>query len=167
MYIEISDETGQVSQDLQQMLLGLLEEAAKHIGQEGEEMAVTFVDNARIQAINREYRNIDHPTDVVSLEYKPESPVLIHEADMVEDPHLADILAEYDSYIGTLYISIDKAKEQADAYGHSYERELGFLAVHGFLHISGYDHKKSADEKEMFTLQEEILTAYGLTRESE
>ena len=61
-------------------------------------------------------------------------------------------------------ISVERAKEQAEEYGHSYDRELGFLALHGFLHINGYDHMNPEDEKEMFTLQKEILDAYGLKR---
>ena len=61
--------------------------------------------------------------------------------------------------------SVKKAREQAEEYGHSFEREMGFLAVHGFLHINGYDHYTPEEEKEMFGLQEEILTAYGLTRQ--
>ena len=61
-------------------------------------------------------------------------------------------------------ISVERAKEQAQEYGHSFDRELGFLAVHGFLHLNGYDHMTPEDEKEMFTLQEDILTAYGLKR---
>ena len=74
-------------------------------------------------------------------------------------------LVLFDTYIGELFISIDKAREQAEEYGHSFEREMGFLAVHGFLHINGYDHYTPEEEKEMFGLQEEILTAYGLTRQ--
>ncbi len=62
-------------------------------------------------------------------------------------------------------IMSDKAHEQAEDYGHSFEREMGFLAVHGFLHINGYDHYTPEEEAEMFGLQEEILTAYGLTRQ--
>ena len=61
-------------------------------------------------------------------------------------------------------ISLDKTKEQAQEYGHSFERELGFLALHGFLHINGYDHMTKEDEKVMFGLQKEILDAYGLKR---
>ncbi|EHE91867.1 Putative metal-binding protein [Streptococcus thermophilus CNCM I-1630] len=78
---------------------------------------------------------------------------------------MAEMMGEFDSYIGELFISIDKAREQAEEYGHSYEREMGFLAVHGFLHINGYDHYTPEEEAEMFGLQEEILTAYGLTRQ--
>ena len=66
--------------------------------------------------------------------------------------------------LGDIMISVERAKEQAEEYGHSFDRELGFLAVHGFLHLNGYDHMTPEDEKEMFTLQEDILTAYGLKR---
>ena len=66
--------------------------------------------------------------------------------------------------IGDIIISVDRAKEQAEEYGHSLERELGFLALHGFLHLNGYDHQTEEEEKEMTGLQTEILTAYGLTR---
>ena len=90
---------------------------------------------------------------------------LYDEEDLAENPELAEMMAEFDTYIGELFISIDKAREQAEEYGHSFEREMGFLAVHGFLHINGYDHYTPEEEKEMFGLQEEILTAYGLTRQ--
>ena len=66
--------------------------------------------------------------------------------------------------IGDIVISLDRAKEQAEDYGHSLERELGFLALHGFLHLNGYDHQTEEEEAEMTGLQQEILDAYGLTR---
>ena len=72
-----------------------------------------------------------------------------------------ELLEEMDPFIGELFISIDKAAEQAADYGHSIEREYGWLAVHGFLHINGYDHYTPEEESEMFGLQEEILTAYA------
>ncbi|MBY5033761.1 rRNA maturation RNase YbeY [Streptococcus gallinaceus] len=165
MYIEMVDETGQVSSQMQEQITELLNFAASNIGKENKEMAVTFVNNARVHEVNLEYRGIDRPTDVVSLEYKPEQEILFDEEDLAENPELAEMMDEFDSYIGELYISIDKAREQAEDYGHSYEREMGFLAVHGFLHINGYDHYTPEEEAEMFGLQEEILTAYGLTRE--
>lgn len=165
MYIEMVDETGQVSQDMQEQMLDLLNFAAQKIGKEKKEMAVTFVDNARVHEVNLAYRGIDRPTDVVSLEYKPETEIIFGEEDLLDNPELAEMMEDFDSYIGELYISIDKAREQAEDYGHSFEREMGFLAVHGFLHINGYDHYAPEEEAEMFGLQEEILTAYGLTRE--
>lgn len=165
MYIEMVDETRQVPEEMQEQIRGLLEFAAQKIGKEQKEMAVTFVDNARVHEVNLEYRGIDRPTDVVSLEYKPETELVFDEEDLLENPDLGELLEDFDAYIGELYISIDKAYEQAEEYGHSFEREMGFLAVHGFLHINGYDHYTPEEEAEMFGLQEEILTAYGLTRE--
>ncbi|HEL2402161.1 TPA: rRNA maturation RNase YbeY [Streptococcus suis] len=165
MYIEMIDETGQVSAQMQEQIADLLQFAAEKIGKQNKEMAVTFVDNKRVHEVNLEYRGIDRPTDVVSLEYKPENEIFFDEEDLQDNPELAEMMEDFDAYIGELYISIDKAREQAEDYGHSYEREMGFLAVHGFLHINGYDHYRPEDEAEMFGLQEEILTAYGLTRE--
>lgn len=165
MYIEMIDETGQVSAQMQEQITDLLQFAAEKIGKQNKEMAVTFVDNARVHEVNLEYRGIDRPTDVVSLEYKPEQEIVFDEEDLLDNPELAEMMEDFDAYIGELFISIDKAREQAEDYGHSFDREMGFLAVHGFLHINGYDHYTSEEEAEMFGLQEEILTAYGLTRE--
>ena len=165
MYVEMVDETGQVSPEIMKQTLDLLNFAAERLGKKKKEMAVTFVTNERSHQLNLEYRDTDRPTDVISLEYKPEIPFTFEEEDLADNPELAEMLDEFDSYIGELFISVDKAQEQAEAYGHSFEREMGFLAVHGFLHINGYDHYTPEEEKEMFTLQEEILTAYGLTRQ--
>ena len=159
------DETGQVSPEIMKQTLDLLNFAAERLGKEKKEMAVTFVTNERSHQLNLKYRDTDRPTDVISLEYKPEIPFTFEEEDLADNPELAEMLDEFDSYIGELFISVDKAQEQAAEYGHSFEREMGFLAVHGFLHINGYDHYTPEEEKEMFTLQEEMLTAYGLSRQ--
>ena len=164
MYIEIVDETGQVSEEIIKQTQDVLEFAAQKTGKEKKEMAVTFVSNARSHELNLEYRDTDRPTDVISLEYKPELDIAVDEEDLLDHPELAEMLEDFDAYIGELFISVDKAREQAEEYGHSFEREMGFLAVHGFLHINGYDHYTPEEEAEMFGLQEEILTAYGLTR---
>lgn len=158
------DETGQVSEEILKQTQEILEFAAQKTGKENKEMAVTFVSNARSHELNLEYRDTDRPTDVISLEYKPELDIAVDEEDLLEHPELAEMLEDFDAYIGELFISVDKAREQAEEYGHSFEREMGFLAVHGFLHINGYDHYTPEEEAEMFGLQEEILTAYGLTR---
>ena len=165
MYVEMVDETGQVSPEMMKQTLDLLHFAAERLGKETKEMGVIFVTNERSHQLNLEYRDTDRPTDVISLEYKPETPFTFEEEDLADNPELAEMLDEFDSYIGELFISVDKAQEQAAEYGHSFEREMGLLAVHGFLHINGYDHYTPEEEKEMFTLQEEILTAYGLTRQ--
>ena len=158
------DETGQVSEEILKQTQEILEFAAQKTGKENKEMAVTFVSNARSHELNLEYRDTDRPTDVISLEYKPELDIAVDEEDFLDHPELAEMLEDFDAYIGELFISVDKAREQAEEYGHSFEREMGFLAVHGFLHVNGYDHYTPEEEAEMFGLQEEILTAYGLTR---
>ena len=91
MYVEMIDETGQVSEAIKKQTLDLLQFAAEKTGKDNKEMAVTFVTNER-----------------------------------------SEMLDEFDAYIGELFISVDKAREQAEEYGHSFEREMGFLAVHGF-----------------------------------
>jgi len=102
---------------------------------------IILVNNDQIQLMNRDYRHKDTPTDVISFENNDDS---------IE--------------LGDVFISIDKAKEQAMSYGHPFERELGFLAVHGFLHCNGYDHLDLESEKIMFQLQDDILIKCRLTR---
>lgn len=113
------------------------------------EVSVTIVDNEAIHAINLEHRGIDRPTDVLSF------PMFDEDFDDGEACVLGDIV-----------ISLEKAKEQAESYGHSLEREIAFLTVHSVLHLLGYDHEEGkAEESEMFAKQETILEAMGLTRE--
>ncbi|MED3563748.1 rRNA maturation RNase YbeY [Bacillus sp. MUM 116] len=154
LVIDFLDETNELSDEQIKKVETLLNFAAeKEKIEVGSEVSVTFVSNDRIQEINREYRHKDAPTDVISfaLEELGEGEVELVGVNM---PRI----------LGDIIISIPKAKEQAGEYGHSFIRELGFLSVHGFLHLLGYDHMNEADEKEMFTLQKEILDEYGLTR---
>lgn len=115
------------------------------------ESSVLFVSKTKIQALNHEYRNKNEVTDVLSFALNDDE-----EDDGFQDEHL----------LGDIVICVERMKEQAKEYNHSIERELGFLAIHGLLHLIGYDHQSEADEKEMFALQEELLTAYGLERET-
>ena len=114
-------------------------------------MSVTFVDKDEIQEINKMYRDKDKVTDVISFALEEDEP----EITGIEMPRV----------LGDIIICTDVAQEQADSYGHSFERELGFLALHGFLHLLGYDHMNEQDEKQMFGRQDQILNAYGLTRD--
>ena len=109
---------------------------------------VIIVDNDYIWKLNKEYRKIDRPTDVITFALED------HEDIKYEDFRL----------LGDIYISLDKAKEQAIEYGHSFKREICFLAVHGFLHLLGYDHMNLEDEKVMFSKQELILNETGITK---
>ena len=118
------------------------------------EVSVSFVTNDEIHELNRDYRGVDRPTDVLSF------PMLDGDADE------GDIDIDSDSVVlGDIIISAEKAVEQAESYGHSVERELSFLAVHSTLHLLGYDHETSPeDDKDMFRRQEEILTLAGVPR---
>ena len=125
----------------------LLEKTLKHLSLHFEPyISVTLVDNEYIHEINRNYRHIDRPTDVISFAFLDDNP---NRDKMFQSKEMV--------VLGEIYISIDKAKEQALAYDHSLERELSFLFVHGLLHLLGYDHMNESDEKIMFALQEEIL----------
>ncbi|MGX7030046.1 rRNA maturation RNase YbeY [Vagococcus zengguangii] len=155
MEIYIEDKTGMVEQKHLDDIVDVLNFSGQHLQlDEATEMSVTIMDNNDIQTFNREYRGKDVPTDVISFAIEDEEDI---PTELLEEMGLP-------RNIGDILISIDKAKEQAKEYGHSFERELGFLAVHGFLHLNGYDHMNEEDEKEMFGLQREILDAYGLQR---
>lgn len=152
--IDFLDETHEMKEDTIQEIEKLLNFALTKQGIEEEcEVSVTFVNNERIQEINREYRGKDKPTDVISfaLEEMGEGEIAISGTNL---PRV----------LGDIIISTDKACEQAEEYGHSFQRELGFLAVHGFLHLLGYDHETEEEEKEMFDLQRRILDEFGLQR---
>ena len=133
--------------DYEKIYTGLLERTLKHLSLNFDPyISVTIVNNDYIHEINRTYRHKDAPTDVISfafLDGNPERDSLFHSGQMV--------------VLGEIYISIDKAKEQALSYGHSLDRELKFLFVHGLLHLLGYDHMTEVEEKIMFRLQDEIL----------
>ena len=111
-------------------------------------VSIVLVDNEYIHKINKTYRNVDAPTDVISFAFLDEK----------TNPKLEII------NLGEIYISLEKAHSQAIEYNHSFERELSFLIVHGLLHLLGYDHMTKEDEKEMFGLQKDILNSLGIER---
>ena len=121
------------------------------------EISFSITDNDGIRTLNREQRNIDRETDVLSFPMlSVEEGVLI-----VEDSDIVDDCV----FLGDIVISLPKAKEQAEAYGHSFLREIGFLTVHSVLHLLGYDHELGEEEeKEMFAKQEAVLADLSLTR---
>lgn len=158
MDITFIDETKQVTTEQIREIDNLLQFAGDYLNlSEETELSVSFMNNQAIQAINREYRSKDQPTDVISFALEEEGN---GEMSIIFD----DDIPPLPRNLGDILISTEKALEQASEYGHSYERELGFLAIHGFLHLNGYDHMITSDEEKMFGLQKEILTAYGLKR---
>lgn len=110
---------------------------------------IIFVDKDKIQQINNDYRGINKVTDVITFA-------------LMENQE--EIFMEAIDELGDVFICIDRAIEQANDYGHSIDREMGFLAVHGYLHLIGYDHMTKEDESVMFGKQEEILVKANLLR---
>jgi len=126
----------------------VLEFACKHMKVDNPLLNVVIVDNKKIQEINKEYRGKDAVTDVISFAFEEVNDV------------------EYDNvrFLGEIYISYERCKEQAKDFGHSVKREFCYLAVHGLLHLLGYDHMVEEDKKVMRALEEEILNEYDITR---
>ena len=123
------------------------------------EISVMFVDNEKIRALNAEHRGIDRATDVLSFpmfEYDEEGEIVEEYLDFSPDGEMI---------LGDIVISLERAFEQAEEYGHSFEREIGFLTVHSMLHLFGYDHMCLEDEEEMFGYQADILNSINLTRD--
>ncbi len=117
------------------------------------EVSVMFVDNEGIRQINKEYRDIDRETDVLSFP-------------MTDEGEKFTVDPETECYnLGDIVISLEKAAAQAEEYGHSLKREVAFLTVHSMLHLLGYDHERSEEEeKEMFGKQDIVLDTMGLSR---
>lgn len=162
MDIAIFDETNRAEQEHLNLIEQLIISASKKLELGSNfEMSVTIVDNNRIHEINKEYRKIDRPTDVISFAIEDNDEedfeIFFDTLDKEEDFEIPRLL-------GDIFISIDKAEEQANEFGHSFDREIGFLAVHGFLHLNGYDHQTEEEEHEMFSLQDEILKENDLER---
>lgn len=160
--IALYDETERVKQQHLALIEKLIKATADELNLEQNfELSITIVDNERIQEVNRDYRSIDQATDVISFALEDGDS---EDFDIFFDSELAGIDEEIPRMLGDIFISIDKTEEQAKDYGHSFERELGFLVVHGFLHLNGYDHQTEEEEKVMFSLQEKILEENNLER---
>jgi len=135
--VEFHNQTSENTEEIETLINSIFKEI-----DEEKNMQIIFLTQQEIHQYNLTYRNVDRPTDVLSFPN-----------DDIEDDSLGDI-----------FISIDQAKLQAKDYGHSFQREIGFLSVHGYLHLKGYDHHTPEEEKEMFELQEEILKKANLER---
>jgi len=148
-----------VDDTLISLLTNIMQQVAQMEGVADKEVTLTFVDNEQMQTLNRIYRGMDYPTDVLSFAMDEsvveELPICC--ASQEEAEQLTHLL-------GDIIISTDCAQEQAVEYNHSIMREIGFLFVHSMLHLLGYDHQDEASEQVMITKQEMILTKVGLTR---
>lgn len=117
------------------------------------EVSITFVNDEEIQELNKVYRNIDSATDVLSFAF---------DEDGTDEPSFAGIGDIH--LLGEIIISVERAEIQAQEYGHSLDREIGYLAVHGLLHLLGFDHIDEEEGREMREHEERILAALGLSR---
>lgn len=161
MIIDLIDDEHYLNEQHQQIILDVIELTAKHLGLSIEsEVDISIVDNDTIHQLNKQYRGIDRPTDVLSFALTEGDEEMGFEFAMEADEDFESL----PEHLGDIIISYPKIVEQAADYGHSFERELAFLTVHGFLHLNGYDHQTEAEEKEMFGIQNEVLEEYGLTR---
>lgn len=178
MSLQLAWNNEQEEYGISEELIAKLEELLRLAGESEQitdgEVALTFVNDEAIREINKQYRGLDKPTDVLSFamqEMGEDELEIIYDGD---DGDLSDAAAlegdefeveeDFEEPLGDIIISVPRAIEQAGEYGHSVERELGFLFVHGFLHLIGYDHQSEEEEKEMFGKQEAILQKAGLTR---
>lgn len=149
----------QVTKELRDLIKKVLKNGLDYMEFETNcEISILLVDNNEIHELNKLHRNIDRPTDVLSFpmfEYDEDGEIDMDECDFGEN---GEIL------LGDIVISLERAKEQAEEYGHSFNREVGFLTAHSLLHLLGYDHMEEDEEKEMFEFQEEILKICDLPR---
>ena len=148
-YIEVINEYEKNVEELE-ILKDFINYAASNLGLKNVMFNVIIINDNTIHKINKEYRNIDRPTDVITF--------ALEDNKMIETPEVR--------VLGDIYISYDKVKSQAKEYNHSTKREICFLAVHGLLHLLGYEHMTKEDEEKMFGLQKELLEGYGIKKES-
>lgn len=156
MILDISWEEESISLDQREPLSAMLSQAIEEAirlsdGPEEAEVSLMLVDDQRIHTLNLEYRGVDRPTDVLSF-------ALQEELDEEPDSEFEDDM------LGDIVISAERAREQAKEYGHSFEREIVYLAVHGTLHLLGYDHEEEPDKQEMRSKEEEVMALLRLER---
>lgn len=165
MTFEIENEyTGEVVEDYQEIIKTVIQAALDYEKCPYEvQVDVLLTDNDTIHGINKEYRQVDRPTDVLSfpmLNYQTPGDFSHAEDDMdAFHPETGELI------LGNIILSVDKIKEQATAYGHSERRELAFLVAHSMLHLMGYDHMVDDERLEMERRQREILNHCGYTRD--
>lgn len=139
-----------------ELLNTVTETVSKLYGLENAEVGITLTNNEYIHQINRQYRNIDRPTDVISFalnDISEEEPIILDNGELQDKELLGDII-----------ISVEQAAKQSEDYGHSLTREISFLTVHGLLHLLGYDHIDPSDEVEMQAEQKIIMEQLQITR---
>jgi len=148
--IDKTPETLTVEKILEDEIVRAAEVVGKVYGVENSEVSITLTDDETIHALNKKYRGMDRATDVLSFAFRES-----------EEPQILDLDIET---LGDVIISVERAKVQAEDFGHSLLREVIFLEVHGLLHLLGYDHIDDADRLEMETEQKFIMDKLGIGR---
>ena len=146
--IEVYNEYGKDIKELE-IMKDFINYCVKKLNLKNVVFSVIIIDNENIHKINKEYRKIDRPTDVISFALEDDKVIVNSDVRM----------------LGDIYISYDMVIKQAAEYNHSTKREICFLAIHGLLHLLGYDHMNQEDEIKMFGLQKELLDSYGIKKE--
>ncbi len=144
----------QSSSSIERIVKEAIVKVGELYGLETAEVSITLTDNVYIHELNMKYRNIDRPTDVLSF--------ALNEG---EEPEIVD--GPVVNMLGDIIISVERATEQAAEYGHSIEREIAFLTVHGMLHLLGYDHMEEADRVEMRKEEDYVMDKLGIGREAQ
>ncbi len=154
MKIEIgkNPETLEVPEEILSEITRAAEVAGEIYGTENAELGITLTDDSHIHELNKKYRNIDRPTDVLSFAFRES-----------DEPEILG--AEEPEILGDIIISVERAKAQAEDFGHSYLREIIFLTVHGFLHLIGYDHMEDEERREMEEEQKFVMSKLGIGRD--
>ena len=147
IYFENQQDKEKVDYELKILVRHAIIETLRYEGHDRiTEVSVTFTDNEKIHQLNKQYRNVDRPTDVLSF------PLFDFEGE--EDDLMP---TEFETMLGDIVVSLEKAKEQAKEYEHSFEREVAFLCVHSTLHLLGYDHEKSPEDEEDMCIRQKII----------
>lgn len=154
MTLKTDPETLTVDDEIRSEIMRAVEFIGENYDAADCEVSITLTDDEHIHELNREYRGIDRPTDVLSFAFnESDEPEIIYE----DESHI-DVL-------GDIIVSVDRAREQSIEYGHSFKREIIFLIVHGMLHLLGYDHIEESDRLEMEAEQKFIMSELAIARD--
>ncbi|MBR3746617.1 MAG: rRNA maturation RNase YbeY [Selenomonadaceae bacterium] len=148
--IGFEPETLSVDENLLAEILRAADTVGKIYGVENSELSITLTDDEHIHALNKKFRKFDRATDVLSFAFRES-----------DEPEILDAKVDV---LGDVIISLERAKVQAEEFGHSFLREVIFLEVHGLLHLLGYDHIDDDDRREMEDEQKFVMTTLGITR---
>ena len=148
--IGFEPETLSVDENLLTEILRAADTVGKLYGVENSELSITLTDDEHIHALNKKFRGLDRATDVLSFAFRES-----------DEPEILDAQVDV---LGDVIISLERAKVQAEEFGHSFLREVIFLEVHGLLHLLGYDHIDDDERREMETEQKFVMSTLGINR---